>query len=299
MKDSEAPRAKGLLLGFPEYGGPARDLAAAAGLDFAQIDVHYFPDGESCIRLPEHIPEHIVICRSLNQPNEKLIELILAASTARELGAEKVTLVAPYLCYMRQDRAFHPGEAISQQIVGGLLAVYFDEVVTVDPHLHRVHRLEDAVPVAKALALRATDAMSTYLDGRIENPILIGPDEESEQWVAAIAKQNGLEFHVAGKQRFGDSDVRVSLPVADYQGRHVVLVDDVASTGHTLEAACNELKPYQPASITVMVTHALFVGDALERIRLAGAHEIWSCDSVTHPTNRIGLAESLAQVICQ
>jgi ribose-phosphate pyrophosphokinase len=89
------------------------------------------------------------------------------------------------------------------------------------------------------------------------------------------------------------------LPVADYQGRHVVLVDDIASTGRTLEAACSELKPYQPASITVMVTHALFVGDALERIRLAGAHEIWSCDSVTHPTNRICLAESLAQAIWQ
>jgi ribose-phosphate pyrophosphokinase len=290
---------KGLLLGFPEYGGPARDLAAAAGLDFSQIDVHYFPDGESRIRLPEHIPEHTVICRSLNQPNEKLIELILAASTARELGAERVTLVAPYLCYMRQDRAFHPGEAISQRIVGSLLATCFDEVITVDPHLHRVHRLEDAVPVAKAVALGATSAMSAYLDGRVENPILIGPDEESEQWVAAIAQRNGLEFYVARKERFGDSDVRVSLPVADYQGRHVVMVDDVASTGHTLEAACSELKPYQPASITVMVTHALFVGDALERIRLAGADEIWSCDSVTHSTNRIELADSLAQVICQ
>jgi ribose-phosphate pyrophosphokinase len=286
-----------LLLSFPEYSGPARDLATAAGLDFAEIDVHYFPDGESRIRLPEHIPQRIFICRSLDRPNEKLIELVLAASTARELGARKVALIAPYLCYMRQDKAFHPGEAISQQIVGKLLAAWFDEVITVDPHLHRVYRLEDAVPAAKALALAATDAMSVYLDSRLDNPVLVGPDEESEQWVAAIAQRNRLEFHVARKDRFGDSDVRVSLPAADYQGRHVVLVDDVASTGHTLEAACRELKPYQPASITVMVTHALFVGDALERIELAGADEIWSCDSITHPTNRIRLAESLAQAL--
>jgi ribose-phosphate pyrophosphokinase len=170
-------------------------------------------------------------------------------------------------------------------------------VITVDPHLHRVHRLADALPVAKAIALAATDAISAYLDSRLENPVLVGPDEESEQWVAAIAQRNRLEFQVAGKLRFGDSDVRVSLPVADYRGRHVVLVDDVASTGHTLEATCRELKPHHPASITVMVTHALFVGDALERIKLAGAHEIWSCDSVIHPTNRVGLAESLAQVL--
>jgi ribose-phosphate pyrophosphokinase len=290
---------KGLLLGFPEYSCPARNLATAAGLDFAEIDVHYFPDGESRIRLPEHIPQRIFICRSLDRPNEKLVELVLAASTARELGAKKVALVAPYLCYMRQDKAFHPGEAISQQIVGKLLATWFDEVITVDPHLHRVHRLEDAVPAAKATALAATDAMSVYLDSRLDNPVLVGPDEESEQWVAAIAQRNCLEFHVARKDRFGDSDVRVSLPAADYQGRHVVMVDDVASTGHTLEAACRELKPYQPASITVMVTHALFVGDALERIKLAGADEVWSCDSITHPTNRIRLAESLAPALIE
>jgi ribose-phosphate pyrophosphokinase len=288
---------KGLLLGFPEYSDPARNLARAAGLDFSEIDVHYFPDGESRIRLPEQLPEHVFICRSLNQPNEKLVELGLAASTARELGARKVGLVAPYLCYMRQDKAFHPGEAISQRVVGNLLATWFDEVITVDPHLHRVHRLADALPVAKTIALAATDAISAYLDSRLENPVLVGPDEESEQWVAAIAQRNRLEFQVAGKLRFGDSDVRVSLPVADYRGRHVVLVDDVASTGHTLEATCRELKPYHPASITVMVTHALFVGDALERIKLAGAHEIWSCDSIIHPTNRVGLAESLAQVL--
>ena len=290
---------QGLLLGFPEYSGPARSLAAAAGLEIAQIDVHYFPDGESRMCLPESVPQHTVICRSLNQPNDKLIELFLVAATARTLGADTVTLVAPYLCYMRQDKAFHQGEVISQQVVGGLLAAYFDAVVTVDPHLHRVHRLEDAVPVANAVAVGATGAMSAYLEGRIENPILLGPDEESEQWVAAIAQRNGLEFHVAGKQRFGDRDVRVSLPVAAYQGRHIVLVDDVVSTGHTLEAACIELKRYQPASITVMVTHALFVGDALARIKSAGADNIWSCDSVTHSTNRIKLADSLAQAIRQ
>jgi ribose-phosphate pyrophosphokinase len=290
---------KGLLLGFPEYTEPARKLALAAGLDFALIDVHYFPDGESRLRLPEHIPENTVICRSLDEPNKKLIELFLAVGTARKLGAKKVTLVAPYLCYMRQDRAFHAGEAVSQKIIGNMLADYFDEVITVDPHLHRVHRLEDAVPATNAVALKATDAMSAYLYGRLENPILLGPDEESQQWVAAIAKRNGLEFYVAHKDRYSDNDVQVRLPAADYEGRHIVLVDDVASTGRTLEVACRELRPHRPASISVMVTHALFVEDAVAKIKLAGADNIWSCDSVIHSTNQIELAECLAQGLCQ
>ena len=295
MKRSSNNQA--LLLGFPEYSNPARNLATAAGLDFAEIDVHRFPDGESLIRLPEHIPERVIICRSLNQPNEKLLEIILAAATARELGAQNIALVAPYLCYMRQDKAFHAGEAISVHIVGNLLATWFDELVTVDPHLHRVERLADAVPVARATALAATDAMSVYLNSKLNNPILVGPDAESEQWVAGIARHNHLEFHVSRKVRLGDCEVEVSLPEADYQGRHIVLVDDVVSTGHTLEAASNALRAYQPASITVMVTHALFVEGALERIKHAGANDIWSCDSVAHSTNRISLAESLAKVL--
>jgi len=290
---------KGLLLGFPEYSAPARDLATAAGLEYAEVDVHRFPDGESRVRLPNPLPERVVICRSLNQPNEKLVELAFAASTARELGAGKVTLVAPYLCYMRQDKAFHSGEAVSQRIIGKLLANYFDGLITVDPHLHRVHHLEDAVPVENAKAINATEAMAVYLDGRLGNPVLIGPDEESEQWVAAIARRNQLDFHVARKVRFGDSDVQVTLPDADFRGRHIVLVDDIASTGRTLEVASRNLIPCQPASINVMVTHALFVDDALDRIKDAGVDQIWSCDSIIHPTNRIRLAESLAQALIE
>jgi len=218
------------------------------------IEIERRPGGKYDVRLPV---DHLA--RSLNQPNEKLVELALAASTARDLGAGKVTLVAPYLCYMRQDKAFHPGEAVSQRITGKLLANWFDGLITVDPHLHRVHHLEDAVPVGNAKALKATEAMAVYLDGRLDNPVLICPDEESEQWVAAIAQRDQLDFHIARKVRFGENDVQVTLPDTDYRARHIVLVDEVASTGRTLEAASRDLISYQPASINVMVTHALFV----------------------------------------
>ena len=289
----------GLLLAFPEgLESPGR-LAAAAGLDIAQIEVHRFPDGESRIRIPLPLPPHVLIYRSLDQPNGKLVELLMAAATARELGAQRITLVAPYLCYMRQDKAFHPGEAVSQRVLGKLLANNFNALITVDPHLHRVHKLSDAVPVENAVALAATDAMASYLEGRLDNPMLIGPDEESRQWVAAIARRNQLEFHVASKLRTGDSDIRVSLPDAAYGGRHLVLVDDIASTGSTLVAATLALREHNPASITVMVTHALFVGDALQRIQGAGVSQIWSCDSISHATNRISLTKSIAQALVE
>ncbi len=119
---------------------------------------------------------------------------------------------------------------------------------------------------------------------------MLGPDDESKQWVAAIAAQDHWDYAVAHKQRLGDADVRISLPEADYKDRNIVLVDDVASTGKTLINAAIALAPFQPASISVLVTHALFTGDSIAELHRAGVHNIWSCDSIPHATNRVPLA---------
>jgi len=127
-----------MLLGFADYRPQAESLANALGLPYREVEVHRFPDTECKLRLPSGLPERVVICRSLDRPDTKLVELLLTSATARELGARELTLVAPYLCYMRQDTAFQPGEAISQRIIGRFLAELFDSLITVDPHLHRV-----------------------------------------------------------------------------------------------------------------------------------------------------------------
>ena len=285
------------VLGFPDYEAPARRLASALGLPFQLIDIHYFPDHESKVTLPEPLAEHIILCRSLNSPNEKLIELILACETARRLGARNITLVTPYLCYMRQDKAFHPGEAISQKIIGELLARHVDALITVDPHLHRVHRLDQAIPLKHCLALHATGPMASFLAHEIPDAFLIGPDWESRQWVSEIADQNGLDYVIASKTRRGDHDVHIQLPEADYRERNIVLVDDIASSGYTLEMTARVLAEYHPASIRVVITHALINDATLNRLNNAGIDQIWSTDSIVHPTNCIPLAEILANGI--
>jgi len=285
--------SNGVILGFSEYREPAIRLARAARLPYAEVDIHTFPDGESRLLLPENMPSRVAFCRSLDHPNGKLLELILAAASAREQGVEHCTLVAPYLCYMRQDKAFMPGEVVSQRIIGKLIADYFTEVLTVDAHLHRIAHLSEAIPAGVAMNLKATQPMAHFLATQFDNPLLFGPDQESEQWVAAIAAHEKLDYVVASKQRFGDKDVVVKLPSAQYQGRDIVLLDDVASTGRTLEVAARELESHAPASISVLVTHALFVGDAQQRLAAAGVENIWSCDSISHQSNAVHLDEIL------
>lgn len=286
-----------LVLGFADYAMQGERLARELGAGFALVDLHRFPDGESKLTLPAALPEHVVICRTLDHPNDKLVELMLCAETARQLGAKRLTLAAPYLCYMRQDIAFNPGEAVSQKIIGTFLAHHFDAVITVDPHLHRISQLSEAIPRGDAISLTATALMTQFLAQRLERPMIVGPDAESEQWVRAIAEGAGLDFAVASKERFGDRHVRTTLPEHNYQGRHVVLVDDMASTGRTLIAVASQLAECGAASIDCLVTHALFADDATKQLHDAGITNIWSSDSITHGSNVIALAPLLAAAV--
>lgn len=288
-----------MLLYFDDELNGASRLAQAAQLPARLIERHHFPDGEIKLRLPEALPAKVVMLRTLNHPNEKLVELLLAAQTARALGATHLTLVAPYLAYMRQDMAFRPGEAISQRIVGKFLADLFDAVITVDPHLHRVSTLQEAVPLAQALVLSGAPLLSDWIAAQRQHPLLIGPDEESAQWVALAAARPGFDHAVCRKVRHGDRDVAVALPDMVMAGRQVVLLDDVVSTGHSVAGAAQLLLAAGAASVDVAVTHALFSGDALQLMQAAGIGEVWSTDCIEHPSNVVSMASALATALAQ
>jgi ribose-phosphate pyrophosphokinase len=285
------------LLYFEDEAPAALRLAEAAGLVPRLIQRHHFPDGEIRLTLPAHLPPRVVLLRSLHHPNDKLTELLLAAPTARALGARHLSLVAPYLAYMRQDTAFAPGEAVSQRIVGHWLASLFDAVITVDPHLHRVTTLAEAVPARQVTSLSAAPLLGEWIAQHRPGAFLLGPDSESAQWVRQAAAAHGLPHAVCNKVRHGDRAVRITLPTCDLRGKAVVLLDDVTSSGHTLATAAALALAAGAASVDVAVTHALLAGDALQRIHQAGVEEFWSTDSVVHPSNVVALASLLAQAL--
>ena len=289
-----------LVLGFPEYDDPACRLAEALGADYQMIQIHHFPDGESLVRLPsERLPSQVVFCRSLDRPNDKLVELMLAAESARNRGVRQITLVAPYLCYMRQDKAFQSGEAVSQRIVCEWLAGLFDQIITVDPHLHRTPELGLVMPQTEAISLSATSLLGQFLKQQISDALLIGPDEESAQWVQQIAETSGFPFVVANKKREGDRKVEIKLPAFDYAGKTAVLVDDVISTGQTMMMAARQLKSNGAISVHCLITHPLFCDNAVDLLYSAGVDSLWSSDSIPHATNVVKLASLLADAINQ
>ncbi len=286
-----------LILAFPAYQILADRLAAETGYEVFPVAIHSFPDEESLVCLPPELPEHVIFFCSLDHPNRKLVELGFAAATARELGARHLTLVAPYLCYMRQDKAFQEGQAISQRIVGNWLGDWFDTIITVDAHLHRIHSLNEVIGPAKAFNLSAAQLWLDLLRHRVDQPILIGPDQESRQWVKKIAEATGLDYAVAHKQRLGDRTVQIELPEMSVADRTVILVDDVVSSGHTLAVIADLLKKAGAAHIECLVTHALFINSAEQLLTNSGITQIISSDSIPHSSNGVYLAPLLAETL--
>jgi ribose-phosphate pyrophosphokinase len=224
---------------------------------------------------------------------------LFAAEALRRGGARRLVLVAPYLCYMRQDAAFHPGEAISQKVVGPLLARTFDRVVTVDAHLHRTHKIRDVFPGIEAEDLSAMPAVAEALHGTLDpRTVVVGPDEESAPWVGDLAGRLGLAHTVGRKSRAGDRAVAIAFTEAgQLKGRPVLLVDDIVSSGGTLVTCAKALAAADAASIDCVITHALFAPAMMREFERAGIRSLRSTTSVPHPTNAIRLDGLLAAAL--
>ena len=287
----------GLLLAFDDEQTLAESLASALKIPLALVRRHRFPDGESKLRLPPVLPADLLLLRGLHRPHDKLVELLITVPAARALGARRILLISPYLAYMRQDMAFSPGEAVSQRHIAALLGSQVDGLITVDPHLHRIASLDEVMTGCRSLALTAAPLLAAWVAGQVPGALLLGPDEEALQWVAAAGRAQGLDHAVCHKQRFGDRDVRVALPDLALAGRAVVLMDDVASTGRTLVEATIAALAAGAASVDVAVSHGLFVGDALAELRAAGVRHVWCSDSVPQAQAVVSIAPLLAEAV--
>lgn len=286
------------LFTMPGHEVLGASLEQEAGLLRGDFTLRRFPDGEAYIRILSDVQgADIAILCQLYQPDRHVLPLLLLVETLRDLGARRVGLIAPYLAYMRQDKRFLSGEGVSSHYFAGLLSRHLDWLVTVDPHLHRIHDLEEIYSIP-AQSLTAVQPIADWLVATVDRPLVIGPDSESEQWAASVARAAGCPWEALEKQRFGDRDVRVSVPhVEQHRDRTPVLVDDIISTGRTMQQAAAHLQDSGFQRMYCVGVHGLFAGGARGALREAGLQVVTS-NSVPDDTNQIDLAPLLASA-CQ
>jgi len=284
-----------LIYALPGNHEQARALASQLEADIGELEVRHFPDGEAYVRvLTNPAGRKVILFATLWHPDTSFLPIAFAADQLREMGVKDVGLVSPYLAYMRQDKRFKEGEAVTSATFAQLLSSAVDWLVTVDPHLHRRRSLAEIYSVPAA-ALHAGPIIGEWLASRMESVLLVGPDSESEQWVKAVADVAKAPYIILEKIRRGDLDVEVSVPHADKWPDHTpVLVDDIISTGRTMVETVKHLQATALRPPICIGVHAVFSGDAYQALLAAGVTEIVTCNSVSHPSNSIDLSRLIA-----
>jgi len=290
-----------IVLGGSAGAHVGYELAELVGAGYYDVEVFQFPDGELYVRVPVGVEgEDVVYVNSLaGRPNELLVEAILTIETLADLGARSVHAVLTYIPYARQDSRFKPGEAVSASIVGGVLrSLRVSSIYTFDLHLHRIQdpRQVFGESFRNLTAIRelARYVASTY---GARSPVVVGPDEESEQWARIAAEElGGVGYTVMEKRRLSATEVVVEpRDVELVRGREVLLVDDIISTGGTVIEAVKALRRCGAGDIYVAVTHAVLAGRAYGRLVQLGLKGLVASDTVPSPISRVRVAPILAR----
>lgn len=286
------------LVFLPRPDALGAGLAGSLGAEAGALELRRFPDGESYVRvLTDPAGRDVVVARSLHRPDENVLPLLLLADTLRDLGAARVGLVAPYLCYMRQDIRFRDGEGVTSRYFAGILSRHFDWMLTVDPHLHR-HASLDEIYRIPTLAVAAMPDVARWIAANVPRPLVIGPDRESEQWAARVAGAAGCPYRVLEKARLGDRRVEIHVPPVDgFEDRTPVMVDDIVSSGHTMMQTARGLAAAGYARPVCVGVHAVFSPGAWEEMREAPIARIVTCDTIEHQSNAIPLAATVAEAL--
>ena len=273
-------------------------VARRLGASRCRLESRRFPDGEIYLRVIDDVEgRHVAVVAQLRDPDPQLPGLIFLADGLRELGAASVGLVAPYLPYMRQDSRFRSGEVVSSRSFAKLVSTAFGWLVTVDPHLHRMASLDVIYGVPTAV-VGSAPAIAAWVQAQVERPYLVGPDEESTQWVSEVAALAACPYIVLRKHRSGDRSVELTLPdLQTLRGCTPVLVDDIISSGQTMAATVGRLRAEGLAAPVCVGVHAVFAGDALARLQAAGAARVVSCNTLPHQSNAIDVTDGLAESV--
>lgn len=281
-------------------GGPASTALAErvsrelGNAPFAIPFVKRFPDNELYLRVGGRLSGEDVVIVQSTRTDQDFLELLLLEDAVREASARRLIVVVPYFGYARQDRQFFPGEPVSARTMTRHIELEADAVVTVDLHststLHEFHKPAfeaSGIPaIARLLRERPTD-------------LLVSPDKGGVERAKRMAHLLDRPWMALEKKRIDSDHVELALPETvplDLEGKHIVILDDVISTGGTIVEAARLLKRQKVGAIAAACTHGLFLRDAFERIK-AVTDDLFSTDTLLNPAEKASVAPDIAQIL--
>lgn len=287
--------------------GPAstelgKKIARELGLEPEPVGHRLFPDGESYIKLNSSVAGETVVLVQTTAPNPdtRLMQLLVMARTARDFGARHIIACVPYLAYMRQDKRFLDGEALSFDIVLGLLEDSgVDDLLVVDLHSEESLRKLQPNHRVRVHTLSAIPVIAKYLkENGFDGAYSLSPDEGRRDIVSAASEVMGGGFAFFEKNRdLRTGETTMFVKDVEVRGRKAVVFDDIISSGGTMAKAVKALKAQGAEKVAAACTHALFMGGAEEKIRDAGADLIVASDSVETPFSKVSVAGAVAELL--
>lgn len=284
-----------LLPGFEAMGN---EIASSINAEIGELVVRKFPDGESYVRVKSDVEnKDVVIVTTFYNPDDMFLSLLFVTQLIKELGAARILLVSPYLAYLRQDTMFNTGEAVTSKMFADQLSSIVDGLVTVDPHLHRYKTLSEIYSIPTYI-VHAAPLLGAWISAHVKNPILIGPDVESTQWVSGIAELVNVPFIVLNKQRNGDRDVEINIPeLSNWAGHTAVVVDDIISTAHTMIEVIKHLEVHGFTLPVCIGVHGIFANGAQDELSKSGVKQIVTCNTIPHVTNGIDVIPNICSTV--
>ena len=283
----------------------AAGIARQLGLPLAPALVERFPDGELHVELRESPRERgvFIIQPTGPPPDEHLFELFALADACRRAGSARVTAVIPYFGYARQDRRAKGLEAVTARLVADLLVTSgVERLVTLDLHTDAIEGFF-TIPVERLSAVPAL--AEAILKVRPDNGVVVSPDLGAAKLADSYARVLELPVAIVHKTRMGPEAVIASRVTGDVRGRTPIIVDDMISTGGTIEAAARAVVEAgaERDGLIVAATHGLFVGACVNRLRGLSIKHVLVTDSVPPrsvtglPLEIVGVASILADAI--
>ena len=263
----------------------AERIANDLGVNLAKVVYKRFPDGELYVKLDDAV-DRAVIVQSIRSSDD--IVYLMLLFDALGLDREKVTAVVPYMGYARQDRAFNEGEAVSIRAIAEFLETHADRVISVN-----LHSREAASHFKNLVEIDAMPIIGEHYRGK--NVVMISPDEGSLERVKVAAGMAGCEYDYLEKVRIDAETVEIQPKNVDVEGRKVVIVDDIISTGGTIAKAAETMKANGAKSVEAACVHAVLAANALNKLYSHGVRKVVATDTVEQPVSVLSVSKAIAE----